>query len=238
MSQVSVIVPVYNNELTLETLCEQIVTALGNELLEIILVNDCSKDNSLRLVRQLVTHDKIFGVNLSHNVGQNQALMLGLAEAKGDFIVFIDADLQDPPTMLPILFSELRNSEAEVIFAGRVGNYSTVTRWITSRGFKYILRILSGFRLPANAGLFCMMTQKMKAMLLEIYEDGGYIQSYMARTGLPMIAYPIERNDSLTTNYTSAMRLSVAWNAIRDILGWHQKPAKSLPNIEYIKQSI
>lgn len=235
MKQISVIVPVYNNERTLTTLCEQIIDTLDDELREIILVNDCSKDNSLSVIRKLAIRDNIFGLNLSNNVGQNQALMLGLAEAKGNFVVFMDADLQDSPAMLPVLFSKLQKSHAEVIFAGRVGNYSTFTRWITSRGFKYLLHILSGFRLPSDAGLYCMMTKTMKQALLAIYEDGGYIQSYMARTGLRMIAYPSERSDSQTTNYTSAMRRSVAWNAIRDILGWHRIHAQPSSQIEYIK---
>lgn len=114
--KISVVVPVYNSEDCLEELVSRINSAVKQ--CEIILVNDNSKDNSWELIETLSRKVKnIVGLNLRKNFGQDGALMAGLNEAKGDYVVIMDDDLQHDPADIPILLEKITESDADVCCA-------------------------------------------------------------------------------------------------------------------------
>jgi glycosyltransferase involved in cell wall biosynthesis len=107
--KVSVVVPVYNGSMTVEDLVAAIRGALAGYLVEIILVNDGSRDDSERICRLLAekNRDVVF-VSLRKNFGEHNAVMCGLNQATGDFAVIIDDDFQNPPDQICILLDEIR----------------------------------------------------------------------------------------------------------------------------------
>lgn len=225
---VSVVIPVYNNQDTIIPLHQMIDSTLQHHSFEIIFVDDHSLDGSLNIAKSLSDqHDTINVLALSQNVGQNQAIIHGLQYVRGQSIVIMDADLQDPPEAIPLLLNQLATQSANAIFAGRTGNYSTWRKWLTSRGFKFLLSLMTGFRLPMNAGLFLAMDRLMLDKLLKIYQPQGYILSYIGRTRLPVQSVSVQRNTSQSSNYTSPMRRKLAKRAIYDLLGIKTQPASN-----------
>ncbi|MBS1818069.1 MAG: glycosyltransferase family 2 protein [Acidobacteria bacterium] len=105
----SVVVPVYRSERIVSRLCEAVRAALSPLHYELILVNDCSPDRSWQSIEQEARTDhRVKGVNLRRNVGQDRAIMAGLAHATGDFTVVMDDDLQHDPHDIPRLYSEIQ----------------------------------------------------------------------------------------------------------------------------------
>lgn len=108
MPAISVVVPVYNSEKTLEELAQRIHDALAPVDFELILVNDGSRDNSLAVCRELATrHAWVRTLSFYRNFGQAAAIFAGLAEARGDIRVIIDDDLQIPPESIPVLVRQI-----------------------------------------------------------------------------------------------------------------------------------
>ena len=216
--EISVVIPVYNNQRTLHELIRQLMAVLHDEVFELLFVDDCSRDDSLALLRDAAAHDERIGVvSLSANVGQNQAIVTGFGYVRGSLIVVMDADLQDSPQAVPLLLDVLRRTDSAAVFARRVGRYSTWPRSLTSRGFKLVLSLLSGFRLPIGAGLFVVLKYPVVRQLITVYRPQGYILSFLARLGqFRYRAVSVGRAPQVETNYTGAMRRSLALRAIRD----------------------
>lgn len=226
----SIVVPVYRNAATLEELHRQLTAALAGFDYEMVFVNDGAPDQSLDILRGLAAADSRVGVlSLSRNVGQNAAVMWGLRYAAGQIAVVLDADLQDPPAAIVPLVETLKERRAACVFAGRRGQYSLPRRLLTSRLFKLALHILSGLRLPVDAGLFLAMDRRMIDCLRAHDPHEVYVLSLIARPRLPLTSIPVARQPSSETNYTFRMRLKLGWRAARSMLGWKKNSGESLP---------
>ncbi len=115
MALYSIVVPVYNSEKSLGILYERIAAVFDGTLhapFELILVDDCSKDSSYKVIKELVNKDsRVRGIQLSVNHGQQKAVMCGLAHVSGDFVITMDDDLQHPPEEIPKLISRIESSD-------------------------------------------------------------------------------------------------------------------------------
>lgn len=154
LPQVAILVPVYRNAATLRELAAQIEGALDRSYPDyrIVFVVDASPDESWQIVLELARRDRrISGILLARNGGQHRALMAGLRQIQASCVVVMDADLQDPPALLPAMI-EACARQAVAIFALRDGRYQSMGRMITSRAFKYLLG--RWIDLPANAGAY------------------------------------------------------------------------------------
>lgn len=108
--EISVVIPVYNSESILVSLCEQLSTALQDCDYEVILVNDCSRDSSWSVIESICEKvDQFKGICLSKNFGQDNAIMAGLHFAKGSYVVIMDDDLQHSPFDIVELLREVEN---------------------------------------------------------------------------------------------------------------------------------
>ena len=116
---ISVVAPVYNESETLTEFTRQVSAALAGERYELILVNDGSNDGSGQLIERLAASNAaIRTVHLSRNFGHQAAVTAGIDRAMGDAVITIDADLQDPPAVIPDLLARWRDG-AEVVHAVR-----------------------------------------------------------------------------------------------------------------------
>jgi len=107
MHDLSIVIPVYCSEDSLDELYRRLVTTLDNEA-EIVFVEDCGADNSWEIIKQLVANDpRVRGLRMSRNYGQHNAILCGIRAATGKVIVTLDDDLQNPPEEIPKLLARL-----------------------------------------------------------------------------------------------------------------------------------
>jgi glycosyltransferase involved in cell wall biosynthesis len=164
-SRVAILVPVYGNAATVAELAAQIADTLAQDYPDylIVFVVDASPDDSWQIIRQLAQRDaRICGILLKRNQGQHRALMAGLRQIQANCVAVMDADLQDPPALLPALLDECARQGATV-FAARCGRYQSIGRMMTSRVFKYFLRRWIG--LPVNFGCYFVVPESVVAKM-------------------------------------------------------------------------
>lgn len=158
---VSIIIPVFNNSETLQQLKNEVFQAFKaiNANFEIIFVNDASTDDSWRLIAEMMRQEEqITGINLPLNLGQNAALIKGLGVSSNDYVIVMDADLQDSPAMIPDLITSFK-TDIDAVFILRQGNYQSNTRMFTSLIFKSFLQLITG--LNRKAGSYYMINSQV-----------------------------------------------------------------------------
>lgn len=159
MKKLSIVIPVYNSEKTIEEVVSEIeivVSKLNSKYdLEIMLVNDYSKDNSLEVCKNICKHKSFVKlISFSKNFGQHNALMAGIKIASGDYIISMDDDLQTPPDEMGKLIDELEKNNYDVVFA----KYKTEN--------KSIFRIFGGF---VNDKMANILAEKPKNITINSY---------------------------------------------------------------------
>jgi polyisoprenyl-phosphate glycosyltransferase len=227
---ISVVTPVFRCTASLPELYSRLRSVLDTENLpyEIVFVDDASPDNSSSVLAELTCNDpSVATVALERNVGQQRAVLAGLAQAHGTWIVVMDADLQDPPEAIPTLLSKLQEGFGAV-FAGRRGNYESRSRLLTSRAYKWLLHLLCGT--PVDAGLYVAMNQTMVNRLLEFEAPCPSVVAMIGCTGLPLASIPIpraERRDGRSA-YTSWKRIKMGFLTIAWVLSRVGRPKVGL----------
>ena len=153
---ISVVIPVFNNESSLQIVVDEIVTALKlySNNSEIILVDDASHDNSLSLAKSLQkTYPAVKCIALPQNKGQHYAIYKGLKKAKGDWVIVMDADGQDNPSLIPTLVAETQNS-LDAILIARQNRKSSVLDLLTNAIFYWLWQMLGNKKANANVSNF------------------------------------------------------------------------------------
>lgn len=208
--QISLVAPVYRNASTLGDLARRVGEAFAGQSYELILVDDASPDASLRVAEELAETDEAARVvALPENVGQNAALLEGFAAASGDWVIALDADLQDPPEALPDLLDLARRQELDVVFAGRRGRYQGRTRMLSSWLYKRTLHLLCG--LPPDAGLCFVASRRLVDALLARRSD-TWVLPMIGLSGRSVASVPVQRavRAEGTSAYSGWDRLGVA----------------------------
>ncbi len=141
------VIPVYNSEKSLPELCERIKNVYEttvNADYEIILVNDCSKDNSWKVLKELhEKYDKVKAINLSKNSGQHSATQCGFKYCTGDYVVILDDDLQNPPEEIPKLINHiLENEDIDVVIGTYISKQHSIVRNIGTKLMKVFSSIM------------------------------------------------------------------------------------------------
>lgn len=157
---ISVVSPVYKGEKMVEELVRRVSSAVSqiSNQYEIILVEDGSPDNSWsEIEKACLSHPQVKGISLSRNFGQHYAIMAGLDNAKGEWIVVMDCDLQDVPEEIPKLYQKATQDQYDFVRGQRTNRNDAESKKITSRLFYLLLSYLIGKKLDpstANFGIF------------------------------------------------------------------------------------
>lgn len=172
---VSIIVPCYNEEAALEIVCAAIIkefTLLENYLYEILLVNDGSQDETLKKMKALAEKDSsVKYVSFSRNFGKEAAIYAGLCNAKGDYVVMMDADMQDPPALLPQMIKILESGEYDCVAARRVTRKGEgILRSCGAKIFYKLIRKITNINIADGARDYQMMTRQMVNSVLALTE--------------------------------------------------------------------
>jgi dolichol-phosphate mannosyltransferase len=193
----SVVVPIYNEEENIYDF-HHALTAVLEELddeCEIVFVNDGSRDNSLSMLLDLGRNDdRMVVVELSRNFGHQAALTAGLNVAKGDAVVLMDGDFQDPPSVVPRLVESWR-AGAKVVIANRT---SRAERGIRGRLFPLFYKIMgwvSDFPIPLNAGIFGLLDRQAVDAMNRLQEGNRYLPGMRSWIGFPTSFVSYDRAD-------------------------------------------
>ncbi len=214
----SVVVPVFNEEETLVELYRRLALALTPaDTWEIVLVDDGSTDGSWRLMREIALADpRLRLVRLSRNFGHQAAITAGLEVTHGDAVVVIDADLQDPPELIPELVSRWRDGY-DVVYAVRSQRSGENRIRLLSISFFYkLLRKIAGDDIPANVGDFRLVSRAVVEALMSMPERARFLRGMTSWVGFRQtgVEYRRDPRHAGTSKYPPRKLLRLALDGI------------------------
>ncbi len=216
---VTVVVPVYNEEACLEALYHRVSVVLESlgQPYEILFVDDGSQDRSLEIIRQLAEADPhISYVAFSRNFGHEAATTCGIQQARGQTVVLIDADLQDPPELIPQMLSlwEAGYDHIHAQRSARLGE--TWLTKLTAHLFYRVFRWLAGFEIPVDTGDYRLMDRRVVEAFCQLPERNRFVRGLVSWTGFRQttIRYTRQPRHAGRTKYNFFKRLHLALDAI------------------------
>jgi len=215
---VSIAVPVYNEREALPKLLSALrrVMAATEHDYEVILVDDGSVDGTTQLLESAAAADtRIKVLFFSRNFGHQVAITAAIDHASGDAVVVMDADLQDPPELLPQMIEMLRS--CDVVSAQRTArNGDGFFKRSTARMFYWLMRKGMSQRLPSEVGDFRMFSRRAIVALRQLHERHRFMRGMVAWLGLKEAILPYDRQPRVagTTKYSTVKMLQFAWTAI------------------------
>ncbi|WP_303309534.1 glycosyltransferase family 2 protein [Hymenobacter sp. BT730] len=216
----SVIIPIYNEEATLLALYNRLCNVLapmGLSSYELIFVNDGSADRSLSLIRELAAHDPhVRYADFSRNFGHQIAVSAGLDLSHGAVVVIIDADLQDPPELIPALYAKLREGY-EVVYAKRRSRQGeSVAKKFTAKLFYRLLARITNISIPVDTGDFRIVSRKVVDALRQMPEQNKFIRGQISWIGYRQTYVEYDRAERAggETGYTYRKMLRLALDGI------------------------
>ncbi len=194
LSLVSVVAPMLNEEDTAPIFCERVRAAMGELPWELIVVDDGSSDATPEILAQLAAEEpRLKVITLSRNFGHQMAITAGLDHAAGDAVVMIDADLQDPPELIPTMLEHWR-AGSDVVYTTRTERTGESRfKLTTARWFYGIMGRVADVPLVANAGDFRLLDRRALDALLVMRERNRYIRGLTSWVGFTQTALPYER---------------------------------------------
>ncbi len=218
--RLSIVVPCFNEEATLPELHRRATHAaeasVGHDF-ELVLVNDGSRDRTWQAMQTLADDDtRIVAVNLSRNHGHQLALSAGLSIAQGERVLVLDADLQDPPELLPEMM-RLMDEGADVVFGQRQHrDGESLFKRASARAFYRVLNWLSDVRIPVDTGDFRLMSRRAVTVLNSMPEAHRFIRGMVGWLGFRQVPIVYDRHPRRagTTNYPLRRMIRLAIDAI------------------------
>lgn len=195
-SLLSIVVPAFNEEAVLGAFHHRLSAVLDTLALdsEIIYVNDGSSDGTLAVIHALREQDpKVAVIDLSRNFGKEIALTAGLDHARGDAVVVIDADLQDPPELIPELVRHWSDGYDTVYAKRTERDGETFLKKASAHLFYRVLERTSNLRIPRDTGDFRLLSRRAVAALRQLREQHRFMKGLFAWIGYPQKAVPYKR---------------------------------------------
>jgi polyisoprenyl-phosphate glycosyltransferase len=215
----SVVAPVYNEEELVELFVRRACAAVADYAFafELVIVNDGSSDATPELLDRIASHDRrVRVVHLSRNFGHQAALTAGLEHAVGDVVVMIDADLQDPPELIPTMVARWEEG-ADVVYAvRREREGESAFKLATASWFYKLFDKLAQVDLEPNSGDFRLLDRRALDALLTMTERSRFLRGMTVWVGFTQTAVPYERDarHAGETKYTLRKMLRFSLDAI------------------------
>jgi dolichol-phosphate mannosyltransferase len=230
MTALSIVVPCFNEEACLPVLHQRLsaaARAAAGDNYEIVLINDGSRDGSWHIMRQLSDGDPhLVAINLSRNHGHQLALTAGLDLCRGERILIVDADLQDPPELLAPMLETMEREEADVVYGVRKSRAGeTAFKRATAHGFYRLLSRATEVDIPLDAGDFRLMSRRALDALLAMPEQARFVRGMVAWIGFRQMPFPYDRAERHAgeTKYPLSKMLRFALDALT---GFSSAPLK------------
>jgi polyisoprenyl-phosphate glycosyltransferase len=221
MTALSIVIPCFNEAACLDALHRR-VSAIAHQVAgtdhEILLINDGSKDDTWPTMQRLAATDPhLVAINLSRNHGHQLALTAGLDLARGAHILILDADLQDPPELLPDMLAMMTSEHADVVYAVRRARAGeSFAKKATAALFYRLLAKLTDTDIPLDTGDFRLMTRRALEAFLSLPEQARFIRGMVAWVGFRQVPFAYDRAERHAgeTSYPVSKMLRLAFDAI------------------------
>jgi dolichol-phosphate mannosyltransferase len=202
----SIVVPIFNEQETVLEMHRRMAAVMDglDGPVELILVNDGSRDGSLALLRDLAARDpRVKVLSFSRNFGHQVAITAGIDYAAGDAVVVIDADLQDPPEVIPELVKEWQ-AGAELVYAQRAERKGeTFFKKFTATAFYRLIDSVTDLKIPVDTGDFRLMDRKVVEALKQVREHHRFMRGLSVWVGFKQkgVTYVRQERYAGSTNY-------------------------------------
>ena len=217
-TELSVVIPVYNEVDNIPVLYGRLIAVLegANINFEIVFVDDGSGDESVRRLNELGASDKrVVVIELARNFGHQVAITAGLDFARGRAIAVMDADLQDPPEVLPKFIAKWREGH-DVVYAIREHRKEGWLKRTSYQVFYRVLRRVSSIEIPLDAGDFCVMDRRVVDLLKNMPERNRFVRGIRSWVGHNQVGLPFERHarHAGTSKYTVGSLILLALDGL------------------------
>ena len=237
MKKISVIVPMYYEEKVAEECYKRLTTCLQKLIdytYEIIIIDDGSKDKTLEILENIASKDdKVKVISFSRNFGHQAAVTAGLKHVSGDAIIIIDADLQDPPELIPQMI-QLWEQGNEIIYAKRKKRKGeSPFKLLSAKLFYQILNALSDTEIPKDTGDFRLVDRKVVDTINNMPEHNKFLRGLFSWVGYKQIPFEYEREERFAgkTKYPLRKMLKLASDGI---ISFSTKPLKLVGLLGFI----
>lgn len=217
---ISIVVPAYNEERNLSVLyahLREVLGSSGEDDFELVFIDDGSTDRTWDTIASLSASDvRVRGVRLSRNFGHQSALMAGLAAARGQAVVMMDADLQHPPSVVPQLIRKWRE-DFQIVHAVRRDppNVSWFKRK-TSKLYYRLFSFMSGVAIEPGSADFCLLDRQVVDEVLKFEEEGLFLRGLVHWVGYATTSVPFECGErhAGTSKYSLRKMLTLGWHGV------------------------
>lgn len=215
----SIVAPVFNEQELLPEFYRRAVAAMEQlgEPFELVLINDGSRDRTLAIMRELNEADpRVKVINFSRNFGHQLAITAGIDYARGDAVVVIDSDLQDPPEVIPSLIAEWKNGN-QVVFAVRTEREGeTAFKKATATLFYRTIRNITNVDIPVDTGDFRLMDRRVVNVLKQMREQKRFMRGLSVWVGFKQtgVGYKRDARKAGETKYPLRKMLKFAMDGI------------------------
>jgi len=227
MKSLSIIVPCYNEEQVIQQTYERIKSVISSLSYEtfILFINDGSKDNTLNILKDIASKDQCVKViNFSRNFGHQPAVTAGINHCQTDLAVIIDADLQDPPEVIPDMLETMEREKANVVYCVRKtrAGESKFKLW-SAKAFYRTLNRLSEVKFPIDTGDFRLIDAHIIREFNQLKEKGKYIRGLISWVGFKQVPFYYEREARFAGETKYPLKRMVAL-ASKALLYFSKKP--------------
>lgn len=218
MKQISIILPVYNEQENIQNVYTRVTNALQplTKTYEIIFINDGSHDKTLEAISLLHKKDShVKLINFTRNYGHQAAVTAGLNHASGEYIAVLDADLQDPPEVLPRFFKKLEEGY-DVVYAIRQNRKEGFLKKLAYSTFYRLLKMVSSIDIPLDSGDFCVMRLRVAKTMQTLPERNRFVRGIRSWVGYKQIGLPYDREERSAgeSKYTLGKLMQLAIDGI------------------------
>jgi polyisoprenyl-phosphate glycosyltransferase len=214
----SVVSPVYRSEACVDELYQRVTAVLRalTDSYEIILVEDGSPDQSWARIAAIAARDPhVVGLQLSRNFGQHRAIAAGLTASRGQYVVVMDCDLQDPPECIPALFTQLQTGY-DIVYTQRRSRVDSTFKQVTSYLFSRLLNALAPLAAPPGRGALSIISRQVVEAYLQVVDVHQHYLSVLHWLGFRSMSINIPQAPRFAGvgSYSLNKLLSLAFNAL------------------------
>lgn len=215
----SIVIPAFNEQGNLSRLCDELVNVLKplDISYEIIFSDDGSRDSTWQEIETLHERDnRIRGVRLSRNFGHQNALIAGLMSSTGSAVVSMDADLQHPPEVVPLLFKEWQKGNKIVKTVRQDSEEISVFKKLTSKLYYRLFSYLSGVEIQNGMADFRLLDRQVLDEILRFKEGGLFLRGLVQWVGYPssIVSFKCGSRFAGKSKYTLRKMIKFAWHGI------------------------
>lgn len=232
---ISVVIPVYKAEHSLDELYQRLKAALEtiSPDFEIVLVEDCGGDNSWQVIERLAAADpRVRGIQFSRNFGQHYGITAGLDHCKGDWVVVMDCDLQDRPEEIPRLYAKAQEGY-DIVLARRGARQDPLLKRIASWLFYRVFSYLADIEYDGESGNFRIMSRKVVANVRRMREQLRFFGGLVQWMGFPTAGIEVEHDERFEgkSTYTFAKLWKLA---AETIIAYSDKPLRLAVRVGFV----